>query len=84
MIDEPLSEDVEASINARSAQLLDEFAKHYQDVSHDLRGLHSDVVERDGGIDQHKIFRGWAIQKLASLQLLVENLVDRMVELEGE
>lgn len=81
---ETLPEELQAAINQRSAQLLDEFSRHAQDVSRDLKAFRPDAVAGDGGIDRHKLFEGWAFQKLASLQLLVENLADRVAELEGE
>lgn len=83
-IGEPLPAEVVDAINQRSAKLLDEYAKHFQDVSHDLQALNPDIVAKDGWIDEPRIFRGWAIQKLASMQLLIEDLYDRVETLEDE
>lgn len=70
-MDSPFSEmpefvkrQIGEKVDARSERLSDEFFAHWEKC-------------RQGGMtDQRVVFEGWAIQKLAGLQLLVEDLVD--------
>lgn len=71
--EDTLPEEVKAAINERSMHLIEEFSDHFKRVAPTL----------PQPVDEHRLFRGWAIQKLASLQLLVESLYDRVGELGG-
>ena len=59
-------------INARSEELSSEFYQHLQEFYSLTRGESPELLEADGSLDEHRIFEGWCIQKIAGLQLLVE------------
>lgn len=54
-------------IDARAVALIEEFRQH----AHGVRQLPGNATA-----DQRKMFEGWCIQKLASLQLIVEQQAD--------
>ena len=56
-------ERLKREVDRRSQELIDEFFEHLQQVR--ARGHYP---------DQRIIFEGWCIQKIASLQILVEKL----------
>lgn len=78
-----LSPKMKAEIDTRSNELIDEFRKHAAQAADEIKRHHPELVEREGGIDERRIFEGWAIQKLASLQLLVIDLSGRVAALEA-
>jgi len=53
-----LSETLAAAVNRRSIGLIEEFRAHVEECR-----------QHHGQTDEHLIFAGWAIQKIASLQL---------------
>lgn len=59
-------------IDQRSEKLIEEFREHMREVHASLWARKSEALEADGGIDQRKVFEGWAMQKLSCLQLYVE------------
>lgn len=62
-VDEPYEDDVTAAIDERSAELMIE-----------ARGYMADVCRDNPECTEREAFEGWAIQKLAGLQLLIEML----------
>ena len=66
---EPRSTLTREQINARSMELLGEFKDHY----YEYRTEHP-----DDEVDRSTIFEGWVLQKVASLQLLVTELAERL------
>lgn len=84
--EEPIDPDL-ARIDAKSAELIQEFKRHLQEVSDGLLETHGWMVAADGGIDEQRVFEAWIIQKLAGthvaildlneqLQVLVDSLMD--------
>lgn len=54
-----------ADVDARSEELVKEFAGHWR------------VLQREGFKgDQNAAFMGWSLQKISSLQLLVEAVIE--------
>ena len=67
-----MKEHIGKQVDAISQELMDEFWKHVEECKQ-----HNPEMT-----DPHIIFQGWAIQKIAGLQGLVLNLVERVCELE--
>ena len=67
-----IEEDIIAEIDAKSNELIDEFQEHVREVQEQ----HPDFT------DTGRMYEGWAIQKIAGLQIMVMNLVERVAELE--
>ncbi len=63
---------IEAEVKKLSEELFDEFLDH-----------RDEVFKRNPKTDAAIIFQGWAIQKIAGLQCLVESLVSKVSELES-
>ena len=63
---------IETEVKKRSEELFGEFLDH-----------RDEVFKRNPTTDPGTIFEGWAMQKIAGLQYLVESLVSRVSELEG-
>ena len=61
-----------AEVNAKSDELIAEFRAHKDEF----------IAANPTLTDEHKIFKGWAIQKIAGLQCVVLDLVSRVIELE--
>lgn len=68
-------------IDANSEKLLAEWRAHFESVSQDLLREHPDLIEAEGGIDKSRLFEGWIVQKVSSLQLLVIQLVGEVERL---
>jgi hypothetical protein len=64
----PTTED----IDARSERLLQEFHKHKAEFYAHMRNENPEYLNPDGSLDEHKIFEGWILQKVAGLQVLLE------------
>jgi hypothetical protein len=64
--------DERAEVTAKSDELIAEFRAHQKEF----------IAANPTLTDENKIFRGWAIQKIAGLQCVVLNLVERVIELE--
>ena len=62
---------IETEVKKRSEELFGEFLDH-----------RDEVFKRNPTTDPGTIFEGWAMQKIAGLQYLVESLVSRVSELE--
>ena len=60
------SRDPGADVDRRSELLIAAFQAHYQEV----RQRHPEAT------DKRPVFEGWAIQKIAGLQISVEHLAD--------
>ncbi len=60
-------------VDARSDELLEEFEQHAEEY-----------LRHDPGADQREIFDGWALQKIACLQLAVEALAHQLNEVAPE
>jgi hypothetical protein len=54
-------QDLKDLIATQAGNLMDEFVDHYDDVS-----FHTGKYD----LDSNKVFQGWILQKLASLQIL--------------
>jgi len=61
-----------ADIDARSEELFQEYERHNEQVTSDLRAKHPELIEPDEALHRVKLFTGWATQKISSLQLLIE------------
>ena len=73
MKDYQLPSHIAELINERSEELIGEFFEHKDEY------INKNPNETDSSI----IFQGWAIQKIAGLQCLVESLLYRVSELES-
>ena len=66
MMSQPDGEGLsEADVDARSRELIAEFEGHFRDVVE----LHPEVESR-----REHVFQAWAMQKIAGLQLAVEEI----------
>jgi hypothetical protein len=72
----PIHPALEARWNARVEELRQEFKEHVEGVSEDLKATHGWLIAAEGGIDEHRIFQCWVMQKLAMIQLAIEDLGD--------
>ena len=61
--------------------LIDEFREHSKIVRAGLERDHAGYLLSEGGFNERKVFEGWCIQKLASLQLLVIDYEKQINEL---
>lgn len=60
--------DLEKKAESRANQLMDEFRRHFLEYA----------KQDPGARDRHdQIFQGWAIQKIAGLQLCIEHIAER-------
>jgi hypothetical protein len=82
MVREALPPGMAEQIDAKSAELSKEFYEHAAAFHEHLKTERPDLLERNG-LDVGKVFEGWCIQKLASLQLIVLQLVERVETLES-
>jgi hypothetical protein len=73
-----------AEIDARSEKLQAEFLEHAAEFRERLKAERADLLGANGRLNKSRVFEGWAIQKIAGLQLLVLNLVSRVQELGRE
>lgn len=64
---------LEQQVEAISDELMNEFFKHAGDFKRENPKLKDDNI----------IFQGWAIQKIAGLQVVASNLAERVVLLES-
>jgi ubiquinone biosynthesis protein UbiJ len=78
-----LSAEAKAAIDQRSEELLEEFRRHADEVIESLERKHAELIASEGGVDMGRIYQGWATQKIASLQLVVEELCERVANLEA-
>jgi hypothetical protein len=65
-------ENIGEKIDKQSAELLDEFRQHVQEVQR----------EQPGMTDVGLIFEGWIVQKVAGLQCLAREIADRVAKIE--
>lgn len=72
MPDQPI-DFIGAAVNSRSKELSKEFKEHRDEF----------IRENPTMTDSNLIFQGWALQKLAGLQLLAEQNVSRIHQLES-
>jgi hypothetical protein len=63
----------EHEVDARANELIHEFHAHFTE----LIEAHPEHTER-----KREIFEGWAIQKIAGLQLIVEHMAEQLNRLE--
>ena len=63
-------------VDARSDKLINEFREHWQELN--ARRQEGNKVDRSGA------FEGWALQKIAGLQVVVEDLLSRIDALEAQ
>ena len=63
-------EEAERQVEERANALIDEFRKHYQDCARQHPDQH-------GHVDQRLIFEGWMVQKIAGLQVAIEQIALR-------
>jgi hypothetical protein len=68
-----------ADIDARSEQLITDFRKHLADFYVTMRAEHPEYLAPDGSLDEGRVLEGWAIQKIAGLQLFVEYLEGQLI-----
>ncbi len=73
MKDYQLPSHIAELINERSEELIGEFSEHRDEY----------INKHPDKKDSHTIYEGWAIQKIAGLQCLVESLLYRVSELES-
>ncbi len=59
---------VGAEVDAKSRELIQEFFQHYQEF----------IEANPGQEDKNEIFQGWAIQKIAGLQLVALELARKL------
>lgn len=64
---------LEARWKMRVEELRGEFIAHCAEASTGLRDTHGWLVAAEGGIDENRIFQSWCIQKLAMMQLAIED-----------
>jgi len=64
----PAQQTVAQRVNARSAELMQEFYQHYDEF----------VAAHPTMTDEFVIFQGWIIQKVAGLQLALLDLQERL------
>ena len=83
MAKKKLPQGMAEAINARSAELGEEFRDHVSRFYELLKVEHPEKLEKDG-FDVGKVFQGWCIQKLASLQLLALQYAERVLALESQ
>ena len=68
-----MEDDVTREIDDQANALIDEFKQHVTEVQ----------AQYPDATDKGLIYEGWAIQKIAGLQVLVLSLAERIAELEG-
>ncbi len=67
-------EDAGEKVNRKSNELIEEFHEHFQEFA---EGIVAEGREPNiESVDRNKVFQGWAIQKIAGLQLLVMDLIE--------
>jgi hypothetical protein len=67
------NKDVGAQVDAKSRELIQEFFQHQEEF----------IEANPGKEDRNAIFQGWAIQKIAGLQLAVLELMKKLDEIEA-
>jgi hypothetical protein len=68
-----IEKEISRDIDARSVKLSQEFYEHVQECQ----------SKNPKMTDIHLIFQGWAIQKIAALQIWTTGLADRVDELDA-
>lgn len=71
------------AINERSNELIEEFHKHLDEFHSKLEAKRPELFERGESATARTVFESWAIQKIAGLQLLVLQLIERVEQLEN-
>lgn len=67
----------------RVGELIREFAAHRDSASKSLEETHGWFLASEGGIDADRIFRIWLLQKIAGIQLVVEDIDRRLKKFGG-
>ena len=71
MTNNPVSDPLAGQkVKERSQKLIEEFEEHFQEC---VDKIGPDIVER-----KPDVYQAWAIQKIAGLQLCVENIAERV------
>jgi len=55
-------------MDSRANRLIDEFRKHKDEFYALMRSENPEYLNPDGSLDEHKIFEGWVIQKVAGFK----------------
>ena len=71
MIPDDMDAELIAEVNAKSHELMKEFEQHFQQIIE----IKPSAKER-----RDQVFQGWAIQKIAGLQLSVEKIAVKFNE----
>jgi len=60
-------------VDERSNKLIDEFNDHFDECAESFvqQGIEPDLES----VDRERVFQGWAIQKIAGMQLVIEDLL---------
>ncbi|MCP4540108.1 MAG: hypothetical protein GY832_23470 [Chloroflexi bacterium] len=68
-------EDIVAGkqVDVKSKELMQDFSQHYQEF----------IETYPDKTDKYIVFQGWAVQKIAGLQLVVMELAERLDAVEG-
>ena len=69
MTHEPDMDDLGEEVNQRALEMMEELEEHFQQ----LVEMHPEVASR-----RDEVFQGWAIQKMAGMQLSIEELAHRL------
>jgi len=62
----------------RAEELSAEWQQNFVDFYAHMQVTHPELFAPDGTLDEHRAFEGWAMQKIAGLQILCEYLNERL------
>lgn len=82
MTNEPLPPDIVRAIDSRTEALIEEFRGYADRLYSRKEQEQRESPGSDDAFEPGEVFESWCLQKLASLQFLTIQLMDRVAELE--
>lgn len=76
----PVQVAIESAVDDRTLVLVDEFTAHWET----MHRRHGKEIAQHWSAERSTAFEGWALQKIAGLQLVVEHLTAVLSAVENE